>query len=469
MNNKLYGNLIFELSKEGRRGYSLPQHQCEKYKIPQALCREKDAELPECDELTVVRHYTNHSANNFGVNNGFYPLGSCTMKYNPCIDEEMAAQPAFRDLHPLQPATTVAGAKEVCHDLEQLLCKLTGMDAFTLKPYAGAHGELTGLMVMRGYHESRHDDKRTKVLIPDSAHGTNPASAAVCGLEVLEVKSLTDGTVDVEDLKAIIKEQREEIAGMMMTNPNTLGLFEKSIPEIAKLVHDCGGLMYYDGANLNPMLGACRPGDMGFDVMHVNVHKTFSTPHGGGGPGAGPVGVKAGLEAFFPAVSPYEGNFAVLLRTYAYILSLGKEHIKEVGPLATLNANYIKERLKDLYLLPIEGLCKHEFVFDGLADKSTGVTTMDVAKRLLDYGYHAPTIYFPLLFHESLMIEPTENESKETIDSFIEVMRKIAQEAKEQPEELKSAPHRTPIGRVDDVQAAKHPIVTYQQMLHDNN
>lgn len=469
MNNKLYGNLIFELSKEGRRGYSLPRFECEKYRIPQSLCREKDAELPECDELTVVRHYTNHSANNFGVDNGFYPLGSCTMKYNPCISEEMASLPAFRDLHPLQPADSVAGAREVCRDLERLLCRLTGMHAFTLKPYAGAHGELTGLMVIRGYHESRHDDKRTKVLIPDSAHGTNPASAAVCGLEVLEVKSLSDGTVDVEDLKAIIQVQGLEIAGMMMTNPNTLGLFEKSIPEIAKLVHDCGGLMYYDGANLNPMLGACRPGDMGFDVMHVNLHKTFSTPHGGGGPGAGPVGVRAGLEAFFPAVSPYEGNFAVLMRAYAYILSLGKEHVKEVGPLATLNANYIKERLKDLYLLPIEGLCKHEFVFDGLADKSTGVTTMDVAKRLLDYGYHAPTIYFPLLFHESLMIEPTENESKETIDGFIEVMRKIAQEAKERPEELKAAPHLTPIGRVDDVQAAKHPVVTYQQMQHDDN
>ncbi len=469
MNNKLYGNLIFELSKEGRRSYSLPKNDVGDYDLPQALCRQTDAALPECDELTIVRHYTNHSANNFGVNNGFYPLGSCTMKYNPCINEEIAAMPAFTNLHPLQPKPTVEGAKAVCTLLEQLLCKLTGLHAFTLKPFAGAHGELTGLMVIRGYHESRHDEKRTKVIIPDSAHGTNPASAAVCGLEVIEVQSRSDGTVDVDHLKAILKEQGEEVAAMMMTNPNTLGLFEQSIPEIAELIHEHGGLMYYDGANLNPMLGACRPGDMGFDVMHINLHKTFATPHGGGGPGAGPVGVRKGLEAFFPMVSPYEGNFAVLMKACAYILSLGKEHVKEVGPLATLNANYIKERLKDLYLLPIPGLCKHEFVFDGLADKSTGVTTMDVAKRLLDYGYHAPTIYFPLLFHESLMIEPPENESKETMDSFIAIMRQIAHEASEQPDLVKNAPHHTPIGRVDDVLAAKHPIVTYRQLLNDKD
>ena len=469
MNNKLYGNLIFELSKEGRRSYSLPKNDVGDYDLPQALCRQTDAALPECDELTIVRHYTNHSANNFGVNNGFYPLGSCTMKYNPCINEEIAAMPAFTNLHPLQPKPTVTGAKAVCTLLEQLLCKLTGLHAFTLKPFAGAHGELTGLMVIRGYHESRHDEKRTKVIIPDSAHGTNPASAAVCGLEVIEVQSRSDGTVDVDHLKAILNEQGEEVAAMMMTNPNTLGLFEKSIPEIAELIHEHGGLMYYDGANLNPMLGACRPGDMGFDVMHINLHKTFATPHGGGGPGAGPVGVRKGLEAFFPMVSPYEGNFAVLIKACAYILSLGKEHVKEVGPLATLNANYIKERLKDLYLLPIPGLCKHEFVFDGLADKSTGVTTMDVAKRLLDYGYHAPTIYFPLLFHESLMIEPPENESKETMDSFIAIMRQIAHEASEQPDLVKNAPHHTPIGRVDDVLAAKHPVVTYRQLLNDKD
>ena len=461
MNNKLYGKLIFELSHPGRKGYSLPRHEFGNYDIPKEWRREKEAALPECDELTVVRHYTNQSANNFGVNNGFYPLGSCTMKYNPCINEEIASMPAFSALHPLQPEHTTRGAQEVCHMLEQSLCAITGLAAFTLKPFAGAHGELTGLMVIRAYHEKQGDTKRTKVIVPDSAHGTNPASAAVCGLDIVEVKSLADGTVDVAHLKELLN---EEVAAMMMTNPNTLGLFERSIPEIAEMVHQCGALMYYDGANLNPMLGACRPGDMGFDVMHINLHKTFSTPHGGGGPGAGPVGVRKGLEDCLPCVSPYHGNFAVEMRALAYILSLGRDQLKLVGPLATLNANYIKECLKDVYELPIDTLCKHEFVFDGLKDKSTEVTTMDVAKRLLDYGYHAPTIYFPLLFHQSLMIEPTENESKETLDDFIQVMRTIAHEAATTPEVVKGAPHHTPIKRVDDVEAAKHPILTYKAM-----
>ena len=461
MNNKLYGKLIFELSHPGRKGYSLPRHEFGNYDIPKEWRREKEAALPECDELTVVRHYTNQSANNFGVNNGFYPLGSCTMKYNPCINEEIASMPAFSALHPLQPEHTTRGAQEVCHMLEQSLCAITGLAAFTLKPFAGAHGELTGLMVIRAYHEKRGDTKRTKVIVPDSAHGTNPASAAVCGLDIVEVKSLADGTVDVAHLKELLN---EEVAAMMMTNPNTLGLFERSIPEIAEMVHQCGALMYYDGANLNPMLGACRPGDMGFDVMHINLHKTFATPHGGGGPGAGPVGVRKGLEDCLPCVSPYHGNFAVEMRALAYILSLGRDQLKLVGPLATLNANYIKECLKDVYELPIDTLCKHEFVFDGLKDKSTEVTTMDVAKRLLDYGYHAPTIYFPLLFHQSLMIEPTENESKETLDDFIQVMRTIAHEAATTPEVVKGAPHHTPIKRVDDVEAAKHPILTYKAM-----
>ncbi len=492
MNNKLYGNLIFELSHEGRRGYSLPKNRLDGYSVhdlPVCLQRQEEAKLPECDEMTVVRHYTNHSANNFGVNNGFYPLGSCTMKYNPVINEEIAAMKDFAELHPLQPIETCQGALEVYYCVQQLLAELAGLSEFTLNPCAGAHGELTGLMVIRAYHQSRGDQKRTKVIVPDSAHGTNPASAAVCGLDILEVKSTKEGLVDLPDLIALIEQYGEEIAGMMMTNPNTLGLFEKDIPEIAKRIHDCGGLMYYDGANLNPMLGACRPGDMGFDVMHINLHKTFSTPHGGGGPGSGPVGVRQGLEPFLPtprvvldedhnmlsverddfeqslgSVGSFFGNFGVVLRAFTYILSIGKEHMKMVGPLATLNANYIKESLKDDYELPITGLCKHEFVFDGLKDKSTGVTTMDVAKRLLDYGYHAPTIYFPLLFHESLMIEPTENESKETIDGFIEVMHKIAKEAKENPELVKGAPHHTPIGRVDDVLAAKHPVVTFRQL-----
>ncbi len=482
MNNKLYGKLIFELSQPGSKGYSLPKNQFGDYTLPQEMRRTADANLPECDEMTVVRHYTNLSGNNFGVDNGFYPLGSCTMKYNPAINEETAALKAFAALHPLQPAETCQGALAVYYGLQKSLAALTGLSEFTLNPFAGAHGELTGLMIIRAYHESRGDKQRVKVIVPDSAHGTNPASAAVCGLEIVEVKSKKDGRVDVDDLKNLLD---DTVAAMMMTNPNTLGLFETEIPEITRLVHECGGLMYYDGANLNPMLGACRPGDMGFDVMHINLHKTFSTPHGGGGPGSGPVGVRAGLEQFLPRphvvkdgeiyriekeagsntpihVGAFFGNFGVIIKAYTYILTLGKENIKMVGPLATLNANYIKECLKDVYELPIDGLCKHEFVFDGLKDKSTGITTMDVAKRLLDYGYHAPTIYFPLLFHESMMIEPTESESKETIDGFINVLRTIAQEAIEQPETVHGAPHHTPIGRVDDVLAAKNPILTYK-------
>ena len=469
MNNKLYGNLIFELSHEGRKGYSLPENTFGNYELPLCARRKTDAELPQCDELTVVRHYTNHSENNFGVNNGFYPLGSCTMKYNPIVNEETAAMPGFAALHPLQPAETCQGALEAYYNMQKALSDITGLSEFTLNPFAGAHGELTGLMIIRAYHQHNEDHKRTKVLVPDSAHGTNPASAAVCGLEVVEVKSTPDGLVDVDDLKTHLD---DTIAAMMMTNPNTLGLFESDI---------------YDGANLNPMLGACRPGDMGFDVMHINLHKTFSTPHGGGGPGSGPVGVGKGLEQFLPrprvvkdgseykmdteyagiSVGEFLGNFATMLRAYTYILSLGKENLPMVGPLATLNANYIKESLKDAYELPITGVCKHEFVFNGLKDKSTGVTTMDVAKRLLDYGYHAPTIYFPLLFHEAMMIEPTENESIDTLDCFIDVMHRIAREAAETPDIVKTAPHNTPIGRVDDVLAAKHPILTYKQMISD--
>jgi len=451
--------LIFELSHPGRVGYSLPHNTFPHHSLPSDVCRDKPAELPECDEMTVVRHYTNHSGNNFGVDNGFYPLGSCTMKYNPKINEEIAALPSFTHIHPLQPVQTVKGCEEVATALRRQLAALTGMYDFTLKPCAGAHGELTGLMIIRAYHESRGDMKRVKVIVPDSAHGTNPASAAVCGLQVVEVKSLADGTVDIEDLRSKLD---DTVAAMMMTNPNTLGLFEHNIVEIVKMVHDCGGLMYYDGANLNPLLGICRPGDMGFDVMHLNLHKTFSTPHGGGGPGSGPVGVRKGLEQFFPMVNPYHGNFLVEVRALTYILSLGKENIKQVGPLSTLNATYIRHQLKDAYDLPIEGLSKHEFVFNGLKDKSTGVTTLDVAKRLLDFDFHAPTIYFPLLFHEAMMIEPTENESKETLDRFIDVMHQIAREAKETPDVVKTAPHNTPISRADDVLAARHPVLTFK-------
>lgn len=490
MNNTYYGTLIFELSKPGRKGYSLPKNELSDYsfaQLPENLLRQEAPALPEVDELTVVRHYTNMSNNNFGVDTGFYPLGSCTMKYNPKINEEMAAHPQFTALHPLQNVETVQGALSAYYQLQRSLSEIAGMAEFTLNPFAGAHGELTGLMVIRRYHESRGDAKRTKIIVPDSAHGTNPASAAVCGLDVVEVKSKPDGRVDVEDLKPLLD---DTIAGMMMTNPNTLGLFENNIAEIAKLVHDCGGLMYYDGANLNPMLGKCRPGDIGFDVMHINLHKTFSTPHGGGGPGSGPIGVREGLEQFLPnprvtcefdedgmvdykiemgeeslgCIGGFLGNFGVMMRALAYIVTLGSDNLKWVGPLATLNANYIKESLKDCYELPIEGVCKHEFVFDGLKDKSTGVTTLDVAKRLLDYGYHAPTIYFPLLFHQALMIEPTESESKETLDGFIAVMRKIAQEAAENPELVKTAPHSTPVHRLDDTKAALKQIVTWNEL-----
>lgn len=486
MNLKYYGKLIFEHSHAGRRGYGLPENGCEDamHKLPSDLLRSDDLVLPEVDEPTVVRHYTNMSNNNFGVDTGFYPLGSCTMKYNPKINEEMADHPSFKALHPLQPVYTTQGALELYYTLQCYLSEIGGMSQFTLNPYAGAHGELAGLLVIKAYHEQNGDTKRTKVIVPDSAHGTNPASAAVAGYTIVEVKSREDGTVDVNDLRPLLD---DTVAAMMMTNPNTLGIFESNIPEIAEIVHNAGALLYYDGANLNPMLGVSRPGDMGFDVMHINLHKTFSTPHGGGGPGAGPVGVRKGLEHLLPnpqvikcadgtfdvvhndkslgRVTGTLGNFAVLARALSYILSLGAEGIKMVGPLATLNANYIKEALRDDYLLPIDRVCKHEFVFDGLKDKSTGVTTLNVAKRLLDYGFHAPTIYFPLLFHESLMIEPTETESKETLDCFIDAMHEIASEARETPDVVKNAPHTTPIGHPDDTAAALHPVVTYSELI----
>lgn len=486
---KQYDKLIFELSREGRRGYSLPENSHSEYTLdalPEWARRTDTPMLPEVSEFDVVRHFTNLSNKNFGLDTGFYPLGSCTMKYNPKINEEMASLPGFTGLHPLQPAASVQGALQLYYNLGVSLAHLTGLSEFTINPFAGAHGELTGLMIMRQYHLKRGDTRRTKVIVPDSAHGTNPASAAVCGLEIVEVKSTARGTIDVADLRPLLD---DTIAGIMMTNPNTLGLFESEIPEIARLVHECGGLLYYDGANLNPMLGRCRPGDMGFDIMHINLHKTFSTPHGGGGPGAGPVGVREGFNAYLPgphvhrnddgtfavdfgedsigSVSGFLGNFGVMVRAYTYILSLGRENVKNVGPMATLNANYIKEQLKDCYELPIEGVCKHEFVFDGLKDKSTGVTTLDVAKRLLDYGYHAPTIYFPLLFHQAIMIEPTETESKETLDDFIAIMRKVAEEAISDPEMVKSAPHTTPVRRLDETTAARKPILTYRDLINN--
>jgi glycine dehydrogenase subunit 2 len=463
---KYYDKLIFELSKPGRVGYSLPEacSKCAGTKaIPAGLLRSKAPELPEVSEVDVVRHYTNLSQMNFGVDTGFYPLGSCTMKYNPKINEEIAAMPAFAGLHPLQ--KDLKGVDAVYEGMDKALAAITGMKHFTFKPCAGAHGELTGLMIIREYHLSRGDTKRTRIIVPDSAHGTNPASAAVCGLDVVVVKSNANGLVDVEDLKPLLD---DTIAGIMMTNPNTLGLFEKDIKEIAQLVHAAGGLLYYDGANMNPLIGTVRPGDMGFDVMHLNLHKSFSTPHGGGGPGSGPVGVCEKLVPFLGVnVSGFNGNFGVILRAYAYILMLGRENVKLCGKLATLGANYIKESLKDCYKLPIPTVCKHEFVFDGLindgaCDGKEGAATLDVAKRLLDFGFHAPTIYFPLLFHQAIMIEPTETESKETLDEFIEVMRKIAAEAAQDPDILHGAPHNTPISRPDETAAARNPILKIQ-------
>ena len=460
---RYYDKLIFELSKEGRTAYSLPQTECS-VSLPQNLARKEAPVLPQVSEVDVVRHYTNLSQMNFGVDTGFYPLGSCTMKYNPKINEEIAAMPAFASIHPLQ--KDVPGVKEVYEGLDRALAAITGMAHFTFLPCAGAHGELTGLMLMRAYHESRGDLARRKVIVPDSAHGTNPASAAVCGLDVVVVKSKAYGLVAVEDLKPLLG---ADVAGIMMTNPNTLGLFERDIKEIADLVHECGGLLYYDGANMNPLLGVVRPGDMGFDIMHLNLHKTFSTPHGGGGPGSGPVGVCNKLVSLLDSVhtSGFHGNFGVMLRAYAYILMLGKQNLRLAGKLATLNANYIKESLKDAYKLPISSVCKHEFVFDGLIDDGAregvaGASTLDVAKRLLDYGFHAPTIYFPMLFHQSLMIEPTETESKETLDEFIAVMHKIAAEAAEDPDILHGAPHNTPIGRPDETLAARQPVLKWQ-------
>ena len=471
---KYYDKLIFELSRPGRCGYSLPESKFQggTDQIKSGLLREKPALLPEVSEVDVVRHYTNLSQMNFGVDTGFYPLGSCTMKYNPKINEEIASMPAFGALHPLQPECTLQGVKEIYDAMEKSLAAITGMKHFTFKPCAGAHGELTGLMIMREYHLRRGDNARVKVIVPDSAHGTNPASAAVCGLQIVVVKSKADGLVDVEDLKPLLG---PDVAGIMMTNPNTLGIFERDIKQIAALVHEAGGLLYYDGANMNPLLGVARPGDMGFDIMHLNLHKTFSTPHGGGGPGSGPVGVcdKLGDIVADLQTSAFNGNFGVILRAYAYILMLGRQNIKMAGKLATLNANYIKESLKDAYKLPIDSVCKHEFVFDGLIndgghDDVHGATTLDVAKRLLDYGYHAPTIYFPLLFHQAMMIEPTETESKETLDAFIDVMHKIAAEAAEDPAVLQGAPHNAPITRPDETAAARKPILKYQDEALQN-
>lgn len=480
-----YDKLIFELSKEQRIGASLGPISSEfslDNSIPLSLKRQKETYLPEVSELDVVRHYSNVSRKNFGIETGFYPLGSCTMKYNPKINEEMSDIPGIKNIHPLQPVSSAQGSLQIYYETAQMLSELSGMHTFSLNPYAGAQGELAGLMIMKAYHHKKGNTHKTKVIVPDSAHGTNPASATVAGFEIVEVKSNKDGTVNIKSLKEAIS---DDIAGIMLTNPNTLGIFEKDILKVKRLIHQVDGLLYYDGANLNALLGYARPGDMGFDIIHINLHKTFSTPHGGGGPGSGPVGVCKKLKDLLPSplvekkrnqfalvnpkdsighVSSFYGNFSVIIKAYSYMMTLGKENLSKVGALSVLNANYIKESLKDYYHLPIKGLCKHEVVFDGLIDKSSGVTTLDVAKRMLDFGVHPPTIYFPLVFHQSLMIEPVENESKETLDHFIVIMKDIALEAKTNPDYLKSAPHTTVVRRLDEVQAARKPIVKYTDL-----
>jgi glycine dehydrogenase subunit 2 len=404
------------------------------------------------------------------------------MKYNPKINEDMASLPGFSALHPLQEVQTVQGALELMYDLSGMLAEIGGMDAFSLQPAAGAQGELTGLMIIKAYHEQRGDTKRTKIIVPDSAHGTNPASAHVAGFDIVEVKSTKDGAVDLEHLKSVLS---DEIAGLMLTNPSTLGLFEQNIVEIATLVHEAGGLLYYDGANLNAIMGHSRPGDMGFDVVHYNLHKTFSTPHGGGGPGSGPVGVKQFLEPFLPrpivvkTASGYElddnrpmsigkmksfyGNFGVLVRAYTYILTMGAEGLKHASEMAVLNANYLQARLKDHFKLPVDSICKHEFVLGGLKGDLNVCSTLDVAKRLLDYGYHPPTVYFPLIVPNAIMIEPTETEGLETLDAFADTMILISEEAETSPELLKNAPTTTVIRRVDEVLAARHPVVKWER------
>lgn len=474
--------MIFELSKKGRIGFNIEEKSLPEVELPKHLLRQEKADLPEVSELDVVRHFTNVSQKNFGVENGFYPLGSCTMKYNPKINDELATLPGFANIHPLQPVETVQGLLKIYHSLQEMLSEISGLKAYSLNPFAGAHGELAGLMIIKAYHEKNKDYKRNKIIIPDSAHGTNPASATVCGFETVEIKSNPDGTVNLDALKSVLN---DEIAGLMLTNPNTAGVFEKDITEIAKLVHNAGGLLYYDGANLNALVGKAKPGDMGFDITHINLHKTFSTPHGGGGPGSGPVGVCEKLVEFLPnpvvrknkngyyldkandsigALGLFYGNASVYLRAYVYIMTFGREHLSDIGPMAVLNANYVKDSLKDLFELPIDGHCLHEFVFDGLKDQSTGVKTLDLAKRLLDYGFHAPTIYFPLIFSQSMMIEPTEGESKETLDEFIHVMRKIVSESIETPELVKTAPHNTIVRRLDEAKAARQPIVKFKDI-----
>ena len=473
--------LLFELGKPGRRGVDLPSLDvpAQENLIPAAYRRQIPAALPELSQIELVRHYVQLSQRNFGVDNGFYPLGSCTMKYDPKINEQIARYPGLSQLHPLQDEDTVQGALEILYELEQALKEISGMDGFTLEPAAGAHGELTGLKLIRAYHRDRGDLARTKVIVPDSAHGTNPASTAMCGMEVVQIVSKPDGAIDLEALKAAVG---KDTAAFMLTNPNTLGLFESQIEAIAKIVHEAGGLLYYDGANSNAIMGMARPGDMGYDVCHLNLHKTFATPHGGGGPGSGPIGVKKALLPFLPnprvtckdghyswiysdksigKVQSFNGNFGIIVRAYAYILSMGGTGLKQASMDAVLNANYLKAILSQAYDSPFDRYCMHECVLTSKKQQQYGIHTLDIAKRLLDYGYHPPTIYFPLIVNEAIMIEPTETETKATLDGFAAAMEKIAAEAAATPELVHTAPHNTVVRRLDETLAARKPVVRW--------
>jgi glycine dehydrogenase subunit 2 len=475
--------LIFNLSKEGKCAFSLPQSQVPSYEIDEMYTRKDDAQLPQVSEVDVIRHFTNISRRNYGVDQGFIPLGSCTMKYNPKLNEDVAKLPGLNSLHPYQPEYQVQGALEAAYELTRYLCEITGMSGATLQPAAGAHGEMTGIMIIKAYHQSRNDYKRTKMIVPDSAHGTNPASAATAGYEVVQVKSDEKGLVDINALSAMMD---EETAGLMLTNPNTLGLFESNITKIAKIVHDKGGLLYYDGANLNAIMGIARPFDMGFDVVHLNLHKTMSTPHGGGGPGSGPVCVREDLTRFLPKpvickngesyyldydrkdsigrVRAFYGNYLVYVRALSYILTMGPEGLKSASETAVLNANYIMAGVKDNFVIPYDRFCMHEFVLSGIEQKEKIWSIYSgYGKEAFRYGYHPPTIYFPMIVHEGMMIEPTETESKETLDEFISVLKKIAKEAEEDAQLLHDAPHNTYVRRLDEVTAARNPILKWEK------
>ena len=463
--------LIFEKSVPGRGMQMLPECDVEAVALPEGLARASAPKLPEISENDLSRHYTELNKRVHGVNCGFYPLGSCTMKYNPRIDEEMAALPGFTNIHPLAPKHTTQGCQEVYEVAGKLLCEITGMDDMTFQPAAGAHGEFTGVLLIKQYHDARGDKKRTKIIVPDSAHGTNPATAAMCGFQIVNIASAPNGCVDLEALKAALG---DDTAGLMLTNPNTVGIFDENILEITRLVHEAGGLCYYDGANLNAVMGVVRPGDMGFDCIHMNLHKTFATPHGGGGPGAGAVGCKAHLAQFLPKsasmdepghiqVRGFEGNFLVVVKALTYVLSLGREGIPEAAKNAVLNDNYLMAKIKGTFEPAFDRICMHEFVLDlSKFKKETGVSALDVAKTLIDYGMHPPTMYFPLIVHEALMLEPTETESVETLDWAADVFRKLYELGYQDAEYMHNSPHNAQIGRPDDVAASRNPILRYQ-------